>query len=57
MKKKIIAGALAFGLIPLMGTADISAKPLPNPDKVMKPAGWSCDAPYIACQPFSGGTG
>ncbi|APH35742.1 MULTISPECIES: hypothetical protein [Bacillus amyloliquefaciens group] len=57
MKKKIIAGALAFGLIPLMGTADVSAKSLPNPDKVMKPAGWSCDAPYIACQPFSGGTG
>ncbi|MGC2840743.1 hypothetical protein ES071_05040 [Bacillus velezensis] len=44
MKKKIIAGALAFGLIPLMETADVSAKPLPNPDKVMKPAGWSCDA-------------
>ncbi|MDJ1631336.1 hypothetical protein QNN00_17295 [Bacillus velezensis] len=57
MKKKIIAGALAFGLIPLMGTADVTAKSLPNPDKVMKPAGWSCDAPYIACQPFSGGTG
>lgn len=41
----------------MMGTADVSAKALPNQDKIMKPAGWSCDAPYIACQPFSGGTG
>lgn len=57
LPQKIIAGALAFGLIPLMGTADVSAKPSPNQDKIMKPAGWSCDAPYIACQPFSGGTG
>ncbi|MEC3657886.1 hypothetical protein ABEY13_03545 [Bacillus velezensis] len=39
MKKKIIAGALAFGLIPLMGAADVSAKSLPNQDKIMKPAG------------------
>ena len=50
LPQKIIAGALAFGLIPLMGTADVSAKPSPNQDKIMKPAGWSCDAPYIACQ-------
>ncbi|MCY8837580.1 hypothetical protein [Bacillus atrophaeus] len=57
MKKKIIAGAIALGLIPFAGATDVSAKSLSNQEKNLKPMGWSCDAPYVACQPFSGGTG
>lgn len=37
MKKKFIAGALALGLIPTIGSTAVSAKPIQNPVKVINP--------------------
>nr|CAD71205.1 putative homing endonuclease [Bacillus subtilis] len=37
MKKKLIIGALALGLIPTIGNTTVSAKPLQNPVKVVNP--------------------
>ncbi|KYD05388.1 hypothetical protein [Bacillus atrophaeus] len=54
MKKKVIAGAIAIGLIPFVGVADVSAKPLPNQVKTVKPMSWACDSPYLVCKTFAG---
>ncbi|MGQ9007634.1 hypothetical protein ACTXHP_05300 [Bacillus stercoris] len=37
MKKKFIAGALALGLIPTIGSTAVSAKPIQNPVKIVNP--------------------
>lgn len=37
MKKKLIIGALALGLIPAIGSPTVSAKPLQNPEKAVNP--------------------
>ncbi|MEI4788836.1 hypothetical protein WAX46_00380 [Bacillus sp. FJAT-53060] len=57
MKKKIVVGTIALGLIPFAGTTDVSAKSLPNHEKNFKTMAWACNAPYLVCQSFSDGTG